>query len=189
MQPRLHHYISWAALGSIIMASAIVWLWRPQLQPYQPPELIVPTTVAVDQDTVPVVTSSVVTTPPVSSIAKADGTTTIEPTKPIADGITTAVQLIIIGPGVNFNEIITVTDAITVHRLMKQASTQFSFTYHTKTFSDLGVFVDGLAGVQSNDLPGRYWIYSVNGKKATVGVDQKTVTAGDTIQWKYEAEY
>ncbi len=79
--------------------------------------------------------------------------------------------------------------AATAHQVMRQASEQCQFTYQGKNYAGLGFFVEKLGAVASNKTAGQFWIYSVNGAKATLGVSQQIVQPGDTITWTYEADY
>ena len=72
---------------------------------------------------------------------------------------------------------------------MQQAADQCEIAYRTKQYASLGVFVDGIADVSSNKTAGLYWIFSVNGTKANVGVSSYQIQPGDSIAWNYEAEY
>lgn len=108
-------------------------------------------------------------------------TTTIEQTKPV---IVTAS-----GPGVSIRCEVNSGEIKTAHQVMKQAADQCNFAYVTKNYSSLGVFVDGIAGLSSNKTAGLYWIFSVNGTKANVGVSSYQIQPGDSITWNYEAEY
>lgn len=93
------------------------------------------------------------------------------------------------GPGVSIRCEVHSDKNKTAHQVMKQAADQCSFSYQTKQHASLGVFVDGLEGVTSDTSAGMYWIYSVNGVKANVGVSSYQIQPGDTITWNYEQEY
>lgn len=58
------------------------------------------------------------------------------------------------------------------------------FSFHSKNYSGLGNFVNEINKVKGT--PGRYWIYYVNNKKASVGVSKYIVKSGDIITWKQE---
>ncbi|MEI7688813.1 MAG: DUF4430 domain-containing protein [Candidatus Nomurabacteria bacterium] len=59
----------------------------------------------------------------------------------------------------------------------------FSFKY-TKHLG-LGAFINEINGVKG--VPGNYWIYYVDNKKASVGVSNYILKAGDIISWKQES--
>lgn len=93
------------------------------------------------------------------------------------------------GPGISIRCEINLVDVTTVHQVMQQAAKLCDFSYQIKKYESLGVFVDGLGGVRSDNQAGRYWIFSVNGTKANVGVSSYQIQPGDSIAWNYEAEY
>lgn len=66
--------------------------------------------------------------------------------------------------------------------LSKKKENKFSF--HSKDYGDLGNFIDEINGVKGT--PGKYWIYYINNKKATLGVSKYVLKAGDRISWKQE---
>ena len=75
----------------------------------------------------------------------------------------------------------------TVLNLMLQASSSKAVIFTSKEYSGLGTLITSINGKVSNQ--GRndlFWIYSVNGKKATVGVSQYVLHAGDIVSWSYE---
>lgn len=108
-------------------------------------------------------------------------TTTIEQIEPV---IVTAS-----GPGVSIRCEVNSGEPKTAHQVMQQAADQCNFAYVTKQYASLGVFVDGIADVFSNKTAGLYWIFSVNGTKANVGVSSYQIQPGDSIAWNYEQEY
>ena len=48
----------------------------------------------------------------------------------------------------------------------------------------MGSFVTGINNNKGS--PGKYWIYYVNDKKASVGVSNYILKEGDIINWKQE---
>jgi hypothetical protein len=75
----------------------------------------------------------------------------------------------------------TVIDAM---RTLAAAST-FAFT--GRDYPELGFFVDSINGKKNAD--GRYWILYLNGLSASAGASTVMVSAGDTVEWKYEKGY
>lgn len=71
---------------------------------------------------------------------------------------------------------------IVMKNLSDRKNSKFSF--HSKNYSGLGNFIDEINKVKGT--PGRYWIYYVNNKKASVGVSKYIVKSGDIITWKQE---
>jgi len=47
-----------------------------------------------------------------------------------------------------------------------------------------GSYVDSLDGLKGG-TDGKYWMYSVNGKEASVGADQYKLTEGDVAEWRF----
>ena len=80
-----------------------------------------------------------------------------------------------------------VSEGSTALDLMLKASSSKTVTFTSKEYSGLGTLITSINGKVSNqnrnDL---YWIYSVNGKKATVGVSQYVLHDGDVVSWSYE---
>ena len=99
------------------------------------------------------------------------------------------VIVMISGPGVSIRCELEAVENETVHQVMKQAADQCGFSYQTTQHASFGVFVEGLGGVASDKKAGLYWIYSVNGVKANVGVSSYPITPGDIVSWNYEPEY
>lgn len=75
----------------------------------------------------------------------------------------------------------------TVYDAMKKLSEdkKFSFVFHTKEYSSMGNFVDSINGVPGT--PGKYWLYYLNGKKASMGVSKNKIKSGDVVTWKQES--
>lgn len=77
----------------------------------------------------------------------------------------------------------------TVYDLMDEASSQYSFSFSGKNFPGMGFFVEEIKGVRQDSRKGLYWIYSINGKKAEVGISNYILKHHDVITWKYEKGY
>lgn len=58
------------------------------------------------------------------------------------------------------------------------------FSFNSKNYPALGNFITEINGVKGT--PGKYWIYYINNKKASVGVSKYFVKLGDVITWKQE---
>ncbi len=58
------------------------------------------------------------------------------------------------------------------------------FSFNSKNYPGLGNFIDEINGVKGT--PGKYWIYYVNNKKASVGASKYILKSGDTVTWKQE---
>ena len=61
---------------------------------------------------------------------------------------------------------------------------QKEFSFKFKNYSSLGSFVEEINGEKGT--PGKYWIYYVNDKKASVGVSKYILKEGDIINWRRE---
>jgi len=74
----------------------------------------------------------------------------------------------------------------TVYELMNKLTSEGLITFKTRNFGgSLGYFVQDINGIENtND---HFWIYSINGKKATIGISNYTLKSKDTISWNYEA--
>ncbi|MCX6755759.1 MAG: DUF4430 domain-containing protein [Candidatus Nomurabacteria bacterium] len=59
------------------------------------------------------------------------------------------------------------------------------FSFHSKEYSSLGNFVDSINGVPGT--PGKYWLYYLDGKKASMGVSKNKIKSGDVVTWKQES--
>lgn len=65
-----------------------------------------------------------------------------------------------------------------------QSVKENNFTFSGKEYSGLGYFVDEINGIKSGS--GKYWLYYVNGKEASVGASVYVLKEGDIISWKQE---
>ena len=78
-------------------------------------------------------------------------------------------------------------DGETLYQAMRRLEGEGALSMEGKNFSGLGFFIEGFDGVRSGN--GKYWLYSVNGVKASVGVEGYRPRAGDTIVWTFEEAY
>lgn len=60
-----------------------------------------------------------------------------------------------------------------------------NFSFKTKDYSDFGNFVEEINNVPGT--PGKYWLYYINNKKASLGISKYVLKEGDIISWKQEA--
>jgi hypothetical protein len=74
----------------------------------------------------------------------------------------------------------------TVYDLMLQAQEETDFTFSGREFAGIGFFVEEINKKRQSNKERKYWIYSINGKKAMVGVSQYIVEPYDIITWNYE---
>lgn len=75
----------------------------------------------------------------------------------------------------------------TLYQAMRRLEQTGAITIEGKNFPGLGFFVEGLNGRRNGG--GRYWIYSVNGAKASVGAEGYRLKADDAIVWTFEGAY
>jgi hypothetical protein len=79
---------------------------------------------------------------------------------------------------VSINEGATVYDVMNI--LQNKKENNFSFV--SKEYSGLGIFIDEINGVKG--VSGKYWIYSVNGEKASISVSKYILKNGDNVLWE-----
>lgn len=58
------------------------------------------------------------------------------------------------------------------------------FTFTSKDYSGMGMFVDSINGVQGSFE--KNWIYYVNDKKASIGISKNFLKQGDVVRWERE---
>lgn len=76
----------------------------------------------------------------------------------------------------------------TALQLMEAAKLQ-GFSFSGREFTGMGFFVEEINGKKQNPRQNMYWIYSINGKKAEVGVSNYIIQPNDVISWDYETGY
>jgi hypothetical protein len=72
----------------------------------------------------------------------------------------------------------------TVFALLEQLSqaNNFSLSYRQ---SQLGVFVEAIAGIKNDNATNSFWLYKVNGKIANVGASNYVLHNNDEVEWYY----
>lgn len=75
----------------------------------------------------------------------------------------------------------------TLYQGMRRLETTSGLTIQGKNFSGIGFFIDELNGIKNGG--GKYWVYSVNGAKATLGVEAYRPKPGERIVWTFEESY
>lgn len=98
---------------------------------------------------------------------------------------TVAVTIAVSGPGAG-QYALQVQSGATVETAMNSARAK-GFSYVASGYNGLGSYVQSINGTEEGN--GMYWIYYINGAKATTGISSYTLKNGDTITWKYEKEY
>ncbi len=82
---------------------------------------------------------------------------------------------------------VSVSSAASAFDVLKAASqVQNCYKFRYKNYSGLGAYITSICGVQQNHEERMYWMFYVNGKKASVGVSSFFPKAGDVITMKYE---
>jgi len=83
----------------------------------------------------------------------------------------------------NKNYLINIEEGANIYDAMKSISDS-SFSFKVKEYSGLGYFVEEINGIKGS--PGKYWIFYVNGKEASVGILNFILKDGDIIRWSQE---
>lgn len=75
---------------------------------------------------------------------------------------------------------------MTAAELLLAASQDHGFSVASKDYGgELGLFVEGIAGVQNDPTTDRYWSLYVNGEVSQSGASTTVVQPGDEVLWKY----
>ncbi len=79
---------------------------------------------------------------------------------------------------------VSIKEEATVYDVMNilQNNKENNFSFVSKEYSDLGIFIDEINGIKG--VSGKYWVYSVNGKEASVSVSKYILKGGDNILWE-----
>ena len=75
-----------------------------------------------------------------------------------------------------------------VYDVLEAAKEQW-LSFKGREFSGMGFFVEEINGKAESNRQRMYWIYSVNNKKAEVGVSSYIIQPNDVITWTYEKSY
>ena len=79
-----------------------------------------------------------------------------------------------------------ISEEISVYDFMYNLRTKGEIDFKEKTYSGIGKFIEEINGIKNGE---KYWIYYVNGEKATIGVSNYKINEGDIVSWKYENSY
>jgi hypothetical protein len=81
---------------------------------------------------------------------------------------------------------IQIKDGSTVYDAMNiaQNMTDNNFSFKAKEYPNLGIFIEEINGIGGRS--GKYWIYYVNNKEASVGVSKYIIKSGDIITFQQE---
>jgi hypothetical protein len=69
-----------------------------------------------------------------------------------------------------------------MQKVQKESSKENNFSFKYKEYPSLGIFIDEINEVGGDS--GKYWIYYINGKEASVGVSKNIIKSGDIISWE-----
>lgn len=72
----------------------------------------------------------------------------------------------------------------TVFELMKTMIAEKKITMKYQE-SNAGVFVNSINNVKNDSLANMFWMLYVNDKLAPVGAGEYTLSAGDSVEWRY----
>jgi len=75
----------------------------------------------------------------------------------------------------------------TLYQAMARLRDSGAIAIEGKIFSGIGFFIEGLNGQRNGN--GKYWVYSINGAKATLGAEGYRPKAGDRVVWTFEEAY
>ncbi|MDP2664669.1 MAG: DUF4430 domain-containing protein [bacterium] len=70
-----------------------------------------------------------------------------------------------------------------------EAAKEQGLSFKGREFPGMGFFVEEVNGKAESSRQGMYWIYSINNKKAEVGVSIYIIQPNDVITWSYEKSY
>lgn len=80
-----------------------------------------------------------------------------------------------------------VTGETTVADLLRRAEREQGLRLKTKDYGgSLGVFVEGIDGVENDPKAQMYWTLYVNGAFSQLGASSAKVRPGDTVTWAFE---
>lgn len=81
------------------------------------------------------------------------------------------------------------TNGDSLYTAMDKLQTNTDFRFGARNFGgSLGYFVEEINGVKNDRTKGKYWVYSINGEKAKIGVSNYILKSNDIILWDYEKE-
>lgn len=172
---RKHYGASALLIAGLLICSYAFW----QLQKISNlPEAKIKT------ETVSTTTSVISKTKAISVPQKIEVDTEIKTTTTTTLPATETIPVTIIITGQSYP--IEVSPGSTVYTAMESLSESGTIPVAFKNFSGLGYFVDAINGQTSDTIQAKYWIYYINGQKATRGISQVQLNSNDVISWKYE---
>lgn len=82
--------------------------------------------------------------------------------------------------------VLAVREGSTVLSVLEKARDASFITFSGREYPGMGFFVQEINKKGKNARDGKYWVYSINGKKAIVGVSLYMIKPQDVISWNYE---
>lgn len=79
-------------------------------------------------------------------------------------------------------------DGSTVYDLMTHLKKTDVLDFTGTNYGTLGYFIESIGGISSDPKARLYWIYAINGHKATTGISTYPLHSHDIISWNYEPE-
>ncbi len=102
----------------------------------------------------------------------------------VEDNLQQSVSLVVEGKSYELK----VAPGSSVYDVLEAAREQ-GLSFKGREFSGMGFFVEEINGKAESNRQRMYWIYSVNNKKAEVGVSSYIIQPNDVISWSYEKSY
>lgn len=131
------------------------------------------------KDSGEVVSEDKAKTPPPAPPLKGEGSVLVSPTSAPAQTINGKIKID------NQEFSFAVAPGASVYDAMKQLADAKKIEFSAKEYSGMGYFIEEINGVK-NGASNKYWIYSVNGQKAQIGISNYFIKSNDIISWSYE---
>lgn len=106
--------------------------------------------------------------------------TVLEESSSISPGTNSANAILEIN-GVKYES--EISEQTNVYDFMVKLRDEGKINFKSKTYSGMGELIEEINGLKNDK--NKYWIYSVNGKEAQIGVSDYKINGGDVISWKY----
>jgi len=179
-------------IGAFIILITVVgltyWLW-PGDKPFDVNQFtndsVNTTTDAPQGDTI-LLADTIPVTNTVDAVINTTTSSTVTTTEPIVTGIPNyATATLKVGDRtyeLRFSE----GDSLLYAMQLLTARSEQPFSFVSKEFKGIGVFVEEVTGTKNSPSENKYWIYYINGLSAQSGISAYIPETGDLIEWKYE---
>ncbi len=188
---RIHIGIFLLLLIASVVSGSLAYRHVPHEQPPTPIQHTdaAPEIAQAPQESVPAPNdiTHVAVSAPVVQTAVATGS--ISPPDSVAPVSTIQATLVVDGALVEngYFETIAIPLNSTIYDMMMEAHKQDSdFHFTTKSYKELGQFIESINGLANDPSLPLYWTLYINDKRSALGASNYTVQAGDTIHWKFE---